>query len=427
MLDIRYIRENESEARRLLELRGQSNLLEGLLDLDKRRRALIETTDAKKARRNELTREIADAAKRGENLAALKDESRAIGDGITSADEELKTLEVDLESRLLQIPNFPHASVPAGKSAEDNVVVREWGKKPSIDFPLKDHLTLGKDLGIFDFERGTKITGSGFPVFRSAGAILERALLNFFLDFHRERGTYTEVSVPFMVNRKSLIGTGQLPKFEDDLYLSNTDDFFLIPTAEVPITNLHRDELFTEPELPICYCGYTPCFRREAGSYGKDTRGFLRLHQFDKVEMVKFTKPDESYVEHEKLTKDATDILERLGIHYRVLLLCAGDMGFGAAKCYDIEIWSPAEGKWLEVSSCSNYEAFQARRANIRYRRADTNKPEFVHTINGSGLATPRLLVCLMETYQNDDGTVSIPDVLKKYTGFGLITPGGVR
>lgn len=427
MLDIRYIRENESEVRRLLDLRGQANLLDGLLDIDKRRRTLIESTDAKKARRNELTREIADAAKRGENLTTLKDESRSIGEGITSADEELKTIESDLESRLMQIPNLPHASVPAGKTAEDNVVMREWGKKPTFEFALKDHLTLGKDLGIFDFERGTKITGSGFPVFRAAGAILERALINFFLDFHRERGKYTEVSVPFMVNRKSLIGTGQLPKFEDDLYLCNTDDFFLIPTAEVPITNLHRDEILPEADLPLCYCGYTPCFRREAGSYGKETRGFLRLHQFDKVEMVKFCKPDESYAEHEKLTKDATDILEKLGIHYRVLLLCAGDMGFGAAKCYDIEIWSPAENKWLEVSSCSNFEAFQSRRANIRYRRTDTGKPEFVHTLNGSGLATPRLLVCLMETYQNDDGTVSIPDVLKKYTGFGLITPGGVR
>lgn len=427
MLDIRYIRENESEVRRLLDLRGQAILLDGLLDIDKRRRTLIESTDAKKARRNELTREIAEAAKRGENLTALKDESRSIGEGITSADEELKAIEFDLEARLMQIPNLPHASVPAGKTAEDNVVVREWGKKPTFEFTPKDHLTLGKDLGIFDFERGTKITGSGFPVFRAAGAILERALINFFLDFHRERGTYTEVSVPFMVNRKSLIGTGQLPKFEDDLYLCNADDFFLIPTAEVPITNLHRDELLTEAELPLCYCGYTPCFRREAGSYGKETRGFLRLHQFDKVEMVKFCKPDESYIEHEKLTKDATDILEQIGIHYRVLLLCAGDMGFGAAKCYDIEIWSPAENKWLEVSSCSNFEAFQSRRANIRYRRADTGKPEFVHTLNGSGLATPRLLVCLMESYQNDDGTVSIPDVLKKYTGFGLITPGGVR
>lgn len=427
MLDIRYIRENESEARRLLDMRGQASLLDGLLDLDKRRRALIETTDAHKARRNELSREISEAAKRGGDIASLKEESRKIGESITSGDAELKAIEAELESRLLQIPNLPHASVPAGRTAEDNVVVREWGEKPRFDFVPKDHLALGKELNLFDFERGTKITGSGFPVYYSAGAILERALVNFFLDFHRERGTYTEVSVPFVVNRKSLIGTGQLPKFEEDLYLSNVDDLFLIPTAEVPITNLHRDDLLAETDLPLCYCGYTPCFRREAGSYGKDTRGFLRVHQFDKVEMVKFAKSEDSYAEHEKMTKDATDILERLGLHYRVILLCAGDMGFGAAKCYDIEIWSPAEQKWLEISSCSNFEAYQARRANIRFRRAETGKPEFVHTLNGSGLATPRLLVCLLETYQNDDGTVSIPEVLKKYTGFGLITLGGVR
>ncbi|MBK6767223.1 MAG: serine--tRNA ligase [bacterium] len=427
MLDIRFIRENETEARRLLDMRGQALLLGGLLSLDKRRRALIEATDAQKARRNELSREISEAAKRGGEISDLKEESRRIGDSITAGDAELKAIENDLESRLLQIPNFPHASVPPGRTAEDNLVVREWGIKPVLDFTPKDHLALGKELRIFDFERGTKITGSGFPVYHSAGAVLERSLVNFFLDFHRERGTYTEVTVPFVVNRKSLIGTGQLPKFEEDLYLSNTDDLFLIPTAEVPITNLHRDELLNESELPICYCGYTPCFRREAGSYGKDTRGFLRVHQFDKVEMVKFTRPEDSYAEHEKMTKDATAILESLGLHYRVVLLCAGDMGFGAAKCYDIEIWSPAEQKWLEISSCSNFEAYQARRANIRYRRSDTGKPEFVHTLNGSGLATPRLLVCLLETYQNDDGTVSVPDVLKKYTGFGLITSSGVR
>ncbi|MBK6909916.1 MAG: serine--tRNA ligase [bacterium] len=427
MIDIRLIREKSDWVRARLEMRGVGHLLDGVVELDAERRALIERTDALKARRNELSREIADGAKRGDNIAPLKDQSRAIGDEIAGGDEALKRIESDLEARLLQIPNLPHDSVPAGKTADDNVVVKTWGTQPSFDFPVKDHLTLGKDLGIFDFERGTKITGSGFPVFRAAGAILERALITFFLETHRSRGVYTEVSVPFLVNRKSLIGTGQLPKFEEDQYRTEADDFFLIPTAEVPITNLHRDEMLAEAELPIAYCGYTPCFRREAGSYGKDTRGFLRLHQFDKVELVKFTKPEDSYTEHDKLTADATHLLELLGIHYRVMLLCGGDMGFGAAKCYDIEIWSPGEKKWLEVSSCSNYEAFQARRANIRFRRAETGKPEFAHTLNGSGLATPRLLVVLLETYQNDDGTVSIPEVLKKYTGFGLITPNGVR
>lgn len=427
MLDIKIIRENETLVRRKLEMRGQANLLDGLVELDSRKRALIDNTDSLKAKRNLLSREIADAAKRGEVVTELKNQSRAIGDEIARGDEELKVFEADLNSRLMQIPNLPHESVPYGKSADDNVVVREWGKPPAFDFAPKDHLTLGRELGIFDFERGTKITGSGFPVFKAAGAVLERALINFFLETHRAQGTYTEVSVPFIVNRDSLLGTGQLPKFEDDLYLCEKDDFFLIPTAEVPITNLHRDELLSDTELPICYCGYTPCFRREAGSYGKDTRGFLRLHQFDKVEMVKFTKPEESYAEHDKLTADATHLLELLGIHYRVLLLCSGDMGFGAAKCFDIEIWSPAEQKWLEVSSCSNFESFQSRRANIRYRRSDTGKPEFIHTINGSGLATPRLLVVLLETFQNDDGTVSIPEVLKKYTGFSLITPTGAK
>lgn len=429
MLDIRLIRENEALVRSRLEMRGpdQAKLLDGLLDLDRKRRALIENTDSLKAKRNELSAQIAEVSKRKEDASALKDQSRAIGDGIARGDTELKEIEKDIETRLMQIPNLPHESVPFGKSAEENVVVREWGKKPSFDFKPKDHLTLGKSLGICDFERGTKITGSGFPVYKAAGAILERSLLNFFLESHRERGTYTEVSVPFVVNRDSMTGTGQLPKFEEDLYRCDTDDLFLIPTAEVPITNLHRDEILSESELPLCYCGYTPCFRREAGSYGKDTRGFLRLHQFDKVEMVKFAKPDESYAEHEKLTADATHILELLGIHYRVILLCSGDMGFGAAKCYDIEIWSPCEEKWLEVSSCSNFESFQARRAGVRYRRADNNKPEFVHTLNGSGLATPRLLVVLLETFQNDDGTVSIPDVLKKYAGFSLITPNGTK
>ncbi len=427
MIDIRLIREKSDWVRARLEMRGVGHLLDGVVELDAERRALIERTDALKARRNELSREIADGAKRGDNIAPLKDQSRAIGDEIAGGDEALKRIESDLEARLLQIPNLPHDSVPAGKTADDNVVVKTWGTQPSFDFPVKDHLTLGKDLGIFDFERGTKITGSGFPVFRAAGAILERALITFFLETHRSRGVYTEVSVPFLVNRKSLIGTGQLPKFEEDQYRTEADDFFLIPTAEVPITNLHRDEMLAEAELPIAYCGYTPCFRREAGSYGKDTRGFLRLHQFDKVELVKFTKPEDSYTEHDKLTADATHLLELLGIHYRVMLLCGGDMGFGAAKCYDIEIWSPGEKKWLEVSSCSNYEAFQARRANIRFRRAETGKPEFANTLNGSGLATPRLLVVLLETDQKDDGTVSIPEVLKKYTGFGLITPNGVR
>ena len=427
MLDIKFIRENPDEIRRRLAARGEIPALDRLLEMDKRRRMLIEETDNLKARRNELSKEIAALAKSGGMIGPLKEESREIGQKVSAGDEELKSIQESMKQTLLSIPNLPHESVPVGTTEEDNEMVREWGAPATFDFEPKDHLTLGERLKIIDFPRGTRVTGSGFPVYAGPGAILERALINFFLDTHRTRGNYKEMSVPFVVNRESLTGTGQLPKFEEDLYRCEVDDLFLIPTAEVPLTNLHRDDLVAYEELPIYYCGYTPCFRREAGSYGKDTRGFLRLHQFDKVEMVKFVEPETSYDELESLVKDACEILEALNIHYRVVTLCSGDLGFSAAKCYDIEIWAPGEKRWLEVSSCSNFESYQARRANIRYRRKGTGKPDFVHTLNGSGLATPRLLVAIMETYQNDDGTISIPDVLKKYAGFGLITPNGVQ
>ena len=427
MLDIRHIRENPEEVRRRLATKGENSALEDLLALDARRRSLIEETDRLKARRNVLSREISARARSGEDTTALKDESREAGERISAGDESLREVEAGLKDLLLRLPNLPHASVPVGKSAEENVVVREWGKPMSFDYTPRDHLTLAESLGIFDFPRGTKITGSGFPVYKGPGAILERALINFMLDSHRARGTYTEISTPFVVNRASLLGTGQLPKFEEDLYRCDPDDLFLIPTAEVPITNYHRDELLAEADLPICYCGYSPCFRREAGSYGKETRGFLRVHEFDKVEMVKFVVPESSYDELESLVRDATSILEALDLRYRVVALCTGDLSFGAAKCYDLEAWAPVEERWLEVSSCSNFEDFQARRASIRFRRKDTGKPEFLHTLNGSGLATSRVLVAMLETYQNDDGTLTVPPPLKKYTGFGLITPDGVR
>ncbi|HEY3294231.1 MAG TPA: serine--tRNA ligase [bacterium] len=427
MLDIRLIRENPEEVRTRLATKGENTALDELLALDARRRALIEETDGLKARRNVLSREIAAKSKAGEDAAALKDESREAGNRISTGDDALREIEASLKEILLRLPNLPHSSVPVGVSAAENVVVREWGKAATFDFTPKDHLVLGESLGILDFPRGTKITGSGFPVYKGAGAILERALINFMLDTHRARGTYTEISTPFVVNRASLLGTGQLPKFEEDLYHCDADDLFLIPTAEVPITNYHRDELLPEADLPICYCGYSPCFRREAGSYGKETRGFLRVHQFDKVEMVKFVVPETSYEELEALVKDACSILEALDIRYRVLALCTGDLSFSAAKCYDLEAWAPVEQRWLEVSSCSNFEDFQARRANIRFRRKETGKPEFLHTLNGSGLATSRLLAAMYETYQNDDGTLTVPPPLKKYTGFGLITPDGVK
>ena len=322
------------------------------------------------------------------------------------------------------IPNLPHSSVPVGKSAEENVEVRRWlpeGFKFENDFKPMDHVELGKKLNILDFERGAKISGSGFPVYKGKGATLERSLINFMLDYHLQNHNYSEIFPPFLVNKESLRGTGQLPKMEEDMYTIEKDGLYAIPTAEVPITNIHRDEILSEKELPIKYVGYSACFRREAGSYGKDSKGFLRVHQFNKVEMVKFVKPETSYDELEFLVKDAEDILQALNIPYRILLLCSGDLSFSAAKCYDIETWSPAENKWLEASSCSNFEDFQGRRANIRFRNEQTKKPEFVHTLNGSGLATSRLMVSLLETYQTPEGKIVVPKVLHKYTGFNVI------
>jgi seryl-tRNA synthetase len=427
MLDIRYIREKPDEVRTRLALKGERGGIEKLLQLDADRRALIEETDRLKARRNALSREIALEAKAGKDAVALKTEGRDIGARIAEGDGRLRDIENELKEILLRLPNVPHESVPAGDTAADNVVCREWGKPVAFDFAAREHLGFAESLGILDFPRGSKITGSGFPVYKGPGATLERALINFMLDTHRASGKYVEISTPFVVNRASLTGTGQLPKFEEDLYRCDLDDLFLIPTAEVPVTNYHREELLEENDLPLRYCSYSPCFRREAGSYGKETRGFLRVHQFDKVELVKFVLPETSYNELESLVADAAAILETLNLRYRVVSLCAGDLSFSAAKCYDLEVWAPVEERWLEVSSCSNFEAYQARRANIRFRRAASGKPEFVHTLNGSGLATSRLLVALLETYQNDDGTLMVPPPLRKYTGFGLITPEGVQ
>lgn len=427
MLDIKLIREQPDFVAERLALKGEHGCVQAVLELDTKRRKIIEETDALKSRRNGLSKEIAVAAKSGANVEPLKEESREIGEKIAAGDEALRGLEAELSEIMFGIPNLPHESVPQGASAAENVPVREWGKETTFDFQAKDHLTLAESLGMLDFPRGTKITEPGFPVYVGAGAILERALINFMLDHHRQRGTYKELSTPFIVNRDSLLGTGQLPKFADQLYHCEIDDLYLIPTAEVPITNLHRDEILPEEKLPINYCGYSPCFRREAGSYGKETRGFLRVHQFNKVEMVKFVKPETSYAELEAMVLDATSILEALELRYRVVALCTGDLSFGAAKCYDLEVWAPVEKRWLECSSCSNFESFQARRAAIKFRRKDTGKSDFVHTLNGSGLATSRIIVALLETYQNDDGTFAVPAALKKYTGFGLVTAEGVR
>ncbi len=423
MLDIKFIRENSELVKAGLASKNEFNKVDELLDIDKKRRELITKTEELKSRKNKVSADIAKIKREGGNVEELMSESRKIADDTKSLDDELKELQNNLDTILAWLPNLPHQSVPIGKSAEDNVESRRWlpdGFKFENDFKPLDHVELGKKLKILDFERGAKISGSGFPVYVGKGAALERALINFMLNYHIENHGYTEIMPPFLVNRESMKGTGQLPKMAEDMYTCEKDDLFPIPTAEVPITNLHRDEVLSEKELPIYYVGYSACFRREAGSYGKDSKGFLRVHQFNKVEMVKFVKPETSYDELEKLVVNAEAILKELKVPYRILLLCTGDLSFSAAKCYDIETWSPAENKWLEASSCSNFESFQARRANIKFRN-DDKKLEFVHTLNGSGLATSRLMVSILENYQTPEGKIIVPKVLQRYTGFEII------
>ncbi|MCX7798214.1 MAG: serine--tRNA ligase [Melioribacter sp.] len=424
MLDIKFIRENPELVRQGLINKNSADVVDEILQLDEKRRTLISKSDELKALRNKVSSQIPILKKKGEDTSSIFAEMKKVGDEIAELDKQLKEVEDKLEEILRWTPNLAHSSVPVGKSAEDNVEVRRWipeGFSFEFDFEVKDHIELGKKLDILDFERGTKISGSGFPLYKGKGATLERALINFMLDYHLQHHGYKEVFPPILVNRESMKGTGQIPKLEEDMYFIEKDGLYPIPTAEVPITNIHRDEILQEKDLTIKYVGYTPCFRREAGSYGKESKGFLRVHQFNKVEMVKFTKPEDSYDELESLVKDAEDILQALKIPYRVILLCTGDLSFSAAKCYDIETWSPAEKKWLEASSCSNFEAFQARRANIRFRREETKKVEYVHTLNGSGLATSRLMVSLLENYQTPEGKIIIPKALHKYTGFEII------
>ncbi|MDX9923294.1 MAG: serine--tRNA ligase [Ignavibacteriaceae bacterium] len=423
MLDIKFIRENSELVKAGLASKNEFNKVDELLDIDKKRRELITKTEELKSRKNKVSADIAKIKREGGNAEELMSESRKIAEDTKSLDDELKELQNNLDTILAWLPNLPHQSVPIGKSAEDNVESRRWlpdGFKFENDFKPLDHVELGKKLKILDFERGAKISGSGFPVYVGKGAALERALINFMLNYHIENHGYTEIMPPFLVNRESMKGTGQLPKMAEDMYTCEKDDLFPIPTAEVPITNLHRDEVLSEKELPIYYVGYSACFRREAGSYGKDSKGFLRVHQFNKVEMVKFVKPETSYDELEKLVVNAEAILKELKVPYRILLLCTGDLSFSAAKCYDIETWSPAENKWLEASSCSNFESFQARRANIKFRN-DDKKLEFVHTLNGSGLATSRLMVSILENYQTPEGKIIVPKALQRYTGFEII------
>ena len=426
MLDPRLFREEVDRIRQGLERRGAQVDLDALVNLDIEKRKENGRLDQLKSERNAASDRIAQIKRTGQDAGAPKatgaaeaarveiEKTRSLGDQIKELQEKYDGLEARFRALALLIPNLPHASVPDGRTAADNVVVATWGSKPTVEHP-KHHLDVGRDLGLFDFERGAKITGRGFPIYTGLGARLERALINFFLDYHVAHHGFTEVSPPYLVNRASMIGTAQLPKFEEDMYKIEGDDLFLVPTAEVPVTNMHADEILDAASLPIAYTAYTACFRREAGSWGKDTRGFLRLHQFDKVEMVMFTEPSRSYEAHERLRACSEALLQQLGLHYRVLNLCAGDMGFGAAKCYDLEVFAPAEQTWLEVSSVSNFEDFQARRANIRTKI--DGKTQFVHTLNGSGLATPRILVALLESCQTPEGGLSIPEVLRPYMG----------
>jgi seryl-tRNA synthetase len=419
MLDIKFIRENPALVQQNTENKNESGNVESLLDLDTRRRKLIGEVEKLKSIRNTVSKEIAALKKNKqdaeEKIRAMKEVSEQIKD----YDEQIRNLDEEIRNELLKIPNMLHESVPIGKSEEDNIEIKRWGEIKTEK--TKDHIQLAKGLNIIDFERAAKVSGSGFAYYIGKGAALERALINFMLEHQTTTNGYTEIMPPLIVNPGAMVGTGQLPKMVDDMYFVQRDDFYLIPTAEVPITNFHSGETLKAEMLPIKYCGYTPCFRREAGSYGKETRGFLRVHQFNKVELVKFTKPEDSYNELETLLADAESILQALNIPYRVILLCSGDTSFSSAKTYDIEVWSPGEQKWLEASSVSNFEDFQARRANIRFKRTPKDKPEFVHTLNGSGLATSRLIVALLENYAQPDGSIKVPDVLQKYTGFDVI------
>lgn len=415
MLDIQRIRDNPEEIKQAVLNKRSPVDIDAVLNLDNKRREIIQEVERLKNIRNVRSQEIAVLKKDKKDASAMIDEMKQVSDKIKDLDVEQGKIESDINNILIRIPNVPHQTVPHGTSEKDNVVVSEWGEIPTYDFKLKDHIEIGTALDIIDFPRGAKVTGAGFPVLKGQGALLERALINFMLDTQTCKNGYQEIFPPFLVNRDSLFGTGQLPKSEEQMYFINEDDLFCIPTAEVPVTNLRRDEILDAAELPVRYCAYSACFRREAGSYGKDTKGFLRVHQFNKVELVKLCEPETSYEEHESLTKDAESILKALKLKYRVLALCDADLSFAAAKCYDLEAWAPGEGKFLEVSSCSNFEEFQARRMNIRYRPQGGGKPRFVHTLNGSGLATARIIVAILETYQTSRGTVVVPEVLRPY------------
>ncbi|WP_432362825.1 serine--tRNA ligase [Sporosarcina sp. UB5] len=418
MLDIKLLRANFDEVKAKLAKRGEDLTdLDKFVGLDEKRRNLIAKVEVLKAERNEVSQKVAEMKRNKENADDVIARMREVGDEIKTLDEQLHQVEEELNYVMMRIPNIPHESVPVGDSEDDNVEVRTWGEKPEFGFEPKPHWEIGTDLNLLDFERAAKVTGSRFVFYRGLGARLERALISFMLDLHAEEHGYEEMLPPYLVNRTSLTGTGQLPKFEEDAFLVEEEDYFLIPTSEVPVTNYHRDEIIDGSQLPIAYTAYSTNFRSEAGSAGRDTRGLIRQHQFNKVELVRFVKPEESYDELEKLTGHAEKVLQLLGLPYRVLKMCTADLGFTAAKKYDIEVWIPTQDTYREISSCSNFEDFQARRASIRFRREQGAKPEYVHTLNGSGLAVGRTVAAILENFQQEDGSVVIPEVLRPYMG----------
>ena len=421
MLDVKIVRENAPKVEESLRKRNYDlSILDRFLKIENERRELLRLIEEKREQRNKISQEIAKLKREKKDAVSILAEAKNISDFITEKEERLKVLEEEARQELLIIPNIPHESVPAGKGETENVEIRKWGAPREFDFPPLNHWDIAEMHGIIDFERASKIAGARFSLMKGMGAKLERALMNFMLDLNTSKG-YKEILPPLLVNRESMTGTGQLPKFETELFRTADPEFYLIPTAEVPVTNIHREEILNESNLPIYYTAYTPCFRREAGSYGKDTRGLIRQHQFNKVEIVKFVKPEDSYNELEKLTNDAEDILQRLGLPYRVIALCTGDLGFSAAKTYDIEVWLPGQQRYREISSCSNFEDFQARRANIRFKREGKKGIEFVHTLNGSALAIGRTVVAILENFQQKDSSVVIPEALRKYMGVEAI------
>ncbi|MFB5663537.1 serine--tRNA ligase [Alteribacillus sp. HJP-4] len=418
MLDVKKLRSNFDEVKKKLKDRGENiSELDTFQEKDTRRRKLIQETEELKQRRNNVSQEVAQLKREKKEADHLIHETKNVSQKIKSLDEELRQVDADLHQLLLSIPNIPHESVPYGADETDNEEIRKWGKIPEFSFDAKAHWDLASDLNIMDFERASKVTGSRFAFYKGAGARLERALINFMMDLHEDEHGYEGILPPYMVNRDSMTGTGQLPKFEEDAFKIREEEYFLIPTAEVPVTNMHRDEILKGEELPLAYAAYSACFRSEAGSAGRDTRGLIRQHQFNKVELVRFVKPENSYEELEQLTAQAEKVLQLLKLPYRVLNMCSGDLGFTAAKKYDIEVWLPSYEDYKEISSCSNFEDFQARRANIRFKRDQKSKTEFVHTLNGSGLAVGRTVAAIMENYQQEDGSIAVPEVLQEYMG----------